>query len=106
VRDICCCEGRAYNKTLLRQLIFVSRESTLTVEGSMAKGGSKQRAAQGKLALAPANDDALPDEGFPSNTAANDNPPIEDLPTCLAVTDDEVRLLRQYLGQEILALFG
>jgi hypothetical protein len=45
---------------------------------------------------------SLPQSGSP----ANDNPAIIDLPTCLAVTDEEVRLLHRYLGRKILALFG
>ena len=44
----------------------------------------------------------LPQPGSP----ANDNPSIHDLPTCLEVTDQEVGLLHQYLGRQILALFG
>ena len=44
----------------------------------------------------------LPHPGSP----ANDNPSIVDLPACLEVTDDEVRLLHRYLGRQILALFG
>jgi hypothetical protein len=59
----------------------------------------------------PANDDAISDAALSSSaaapgSAANDNPSIDDLPACLAVTDEEVRLLQQYLGQETLALFG
>jgi hypothetical protein len=45
---------------------------------------------------------SLPQSGSP----ANDNPSIDDLPPCLEVTDDEVRLLHRYLGRQILALFG
>lgn len=37
---------------------------------------------------------------------ANDNRDRCELPACLPVSDDEVRLLHQYLGQEILALFS
>lgn len=37
---------------------------------------------------------------------ANDNPEINELPACLPVTDAEVSLLHQYLGQEILGLFS
>ena len=77
----------------------------------MAKRGSKQRAQDNARAPVPANDDAIPDAGrssaaITSTSAANDNPPVDDLPACLVVTDDEVKLLRQYLSQEILALFG
>lgn len=38
-----------------------------------------------------------------SGPPANDNPA---LPPCLPVTDEEVTLLHQYLGQQILALFA
>lgn len=41
-----------------------------------------------------------------SSPPANDNLYHHDFPACLAVTDDELRLLRCYLGQQILALFG
>jgi hypothetical protein len=37
---------------------------------------------------------------------ANDNRTVEDLPACLQVTDDEVRLLHRYLGRQILGLFS
>lgn len=37
---------------------------------------------------------------------ANDNPTLTDLPACLPVTDEEVRLLHRNLGPQILALFG
>ena len=33
VNPACCCIGRSYNKTLLRSPIFMSPESTLTMEG-------------------------------------------------------------------------
>ena len=36
---------------------------------------------------------------------ANDNANMPQLPACLPVTDDEVRLLHQYLSREILGLF-
>jgi hypothetical protein len=62
-------------------------------------------------ALAPANDDVSiewkrDDSVYLSESAANDNPTLDDLPPCLVVTNEEVRLLHLYLGQEILALFG
>lgn len=41
-----------------------------------------------------------------SVSPANDNPTLTDLPACLPVTDEEVRLLHRYLGPQILALFG
>ena len=77
----------------------------------MANRGSRRQARSVKPARNAANDDArplkpgkadLPQSGLP----ANDNPSINDLPTCLEVTDDEVRLLHRYLGRQILALFG
>jgi hypothetical protein len=37
---------------------------------------------------------------------ANDNPADHDLPSCLAVTDEEVRLLHRYLSRAILGLFS
>ena len=38
--------------------------------------------------------------------SANDNIVAQSLPTCLAVTDDEVMLLHRYLSREILGLFS
>jgi hypothetical protein len=76
----------------------------------MANRGSRRQARFIKPARNAANDACptmagepdLPQRGSP----ANDNPSIDDLPPCLAVTDEEVRLLHRYLGQQILALFG
>jgi len=77
----------------------------------MANRGSIRQARGSKPARNAANDDAclgadleanLPQAGSP----ANDNPSIDNLPTCLEVTDEEVRLLGRYLGPQILALFG
>ena len=77
----------------------------------MANRSSSRQARCASPARDAANDDAcaavpgkaeLPRSGSP----ANDNPSIEHLPTCLEVTDDEVRLLDRYLGRQILALFG
>ena len=77
----------------------------------MANRGSKRQAGNVKPAWNAANDDAysnapgeadLPQSGSP----ANDNTAVIDLPTCLEVTDEEVRLLHRYLGRQILALFG
>lgn len=75
----------------------------------MANRGSKRLARSVRPARNAANDDSmslgeadLPQSGSP----ANDNPSIDDLPACLEVTDDEVRLLHRYLGRQILALFG
>jgi hypothetical protein len=77
----------------------------------MANPSSTRRAESAKLARSAANDEMSPDGGpetsLPqSGSPANDNPAIIDLPTCLAVTDEEVRLLHRYLGRKILALFG
>jgi hypothetical protein len=77
----------------------------------MASPGTKRQAKCVKPARNAANDDAysiapgeadLPQSGSP----ANDNPSVNDLPACLEVTDEEVRLLHRYLGRQILALFG
>ena len=77
----------------------------------MSNRDSRRQARSVRPARSAANDDAylvahgeadLPQSGSP----ANDNPPIDDLPACLDVTDEEVRLLHRYLGRQILALFG
>jgi len=77
----------------------------------MANRGSRRRALGVTHAKHAANDDEfeigpnaadLPQSVSP----ANDNPASIDLPACLAVTDEEVRLLHRYLGRQILALFG
>lgn len=77
----------------------------------MANRRSESRAISARPAKSAANDDVspgadpqphLPHAGSP----ANDNPSIEDLPACLEVTDEEVRLLHRFLGRQILALFG
>jgi hypothetical protein len=77
----------------------------------MANRGSKRQARSGKPDRHAANDDAYPlapGEAVlsQSGSPANDNPSINDLPACLEVTDEEVRLLHRYLGRQILALFG
>ena len=77
----------------------------------MANRGSRQRVRSVSLARNAANDDVYPvgpgEAGLPpAGSPANDNPSIEDLPACLAVADEEVRLLHRYLGRQILALFG
>ena len=58
----------------------------------------------------PANDDGSLDPLSPAvpgrNTPANDNPADHDVPSCLAVTDEEVTLLHRYLSREILGLFS
>jgi len=55
----------------------------------------------------PANDDERPVAiAASTETAANDNPTSSDLPACLLVTEEEVRLLQRYLGQQILGLFS
>jgi hypothetical protein len=71
----------------------VQRQTSET--GNQADRGSSER-LEGILAPMP-----------PTNVApANDNPELTELCACLPVTEDEVRLLHQYLGQEILALFS
>ena len=77
----------------------------------MANRGSKRQARSVGPARHAANDDARPiapsESNLPqSGSPANDNPSIDDLPSCLEVSDDEVRLLHRYLGPQILALFG
>jgi hypothetical protein len=75
----------------------------------MKKRRSKRLAQDVPPAPVPANDDAisaLNSSAAAPASAANDNRPINNLPACLAVSDDEVKLLQQYLSQEILALFG
>ena len=77
----------------------------------MAIRGSKRQARSGKPSRHAANDYAHPIAAYGCNlpqsgSPANDNPPINYLPACLAVTEDEVRLLHRYLGRQILALFG
>lgn len=77
----------------------------------MANRGSKRQAKSVKPARDAANDDACPispgeADLLQSGSAANDNPAVINLPTCLEVTDEEVRLLHRYLGRQILGLFG
>ena len=58
----------------------------------------------------PANDHGLLEALVPAvpgrNSPANDNPAEHDVPPCLPVTDEEVRLLHRYLSREILGLFS
>jgi hypothetical protein len=77
----------------------------------MANRSSIRRAGGSEPTRNAANDDAclsaVPETNLPQGgSPANDNLAIIDLPTCLAVTDEEVKLLHQYLGRQILALFG
>lgn len=73
----------------------------------MTTRSSVRRARSDTSAPVPANDDTFTEGDNPlAGRPANDNPPVNDLPPCLEVTDDEVRLLHRYLGREILALFG
>ena len=77
----------------------------------MANSSSIRRTRGGKPARNAANDDAcmsaIPETILPqAGSPANDNPSIDNLPACLEVTDEEVRLLHRYLGRQILALFG
>ena len=77
----------------------------------MANRGSRRQAKSVTPARHASNDDTTlrlaGDAGLPqSGSPANDNPSTVNLPACLAVTDEEVRLLHRYLGRQILALFG
>ena len=77
----------------------------------MANRDSKRQASCGRPGRDAANDDACPigpsNAELPqSGSPANDNRSFDDLPACLEITDEEVRLLHRYLGQQILALFG
>ena len=77
----------------------------------MADRSSTRRARSAKPARSAANDDVSPGSSLQANlpqagSPANDNPSIDDLPACLPVTDEEVRLLHRFLGRQILALFG
>ena len=77
----------------------------------MASPGTKRQARGVTPARHAANDDAFPiapgESDLPhAGSPANDNPTIDDLPACLEVTDEEVRLLHRYLGRQIFALFG
>jgi hypothetical protein len=79
------------------------------MEGSMANRSSIRQAGCSKPARDAANDDAclsVDPEMLQAGSPANDNPTIDNLPACLAVTDEEARLLHRYLGRQILALFG
>ena len=77
----------------------------------MADRSSQRRAKSAKPARSAANDDVSPGADQQANlpqagSPANDNPSIDDLPTCLEVTDEDVRLLHRFLGRQIFALFG
>ena len=77
----------------------------------MTNRGSRQKAGRAILARNAANDEACPialgEAELPqSGSPANDNPSTDDLPACLEVSDEEVRLLHRYLGRQSLALFG
>ena len=77
----------------------------------MANRGSKRQTGSVKPDRHAANDDANPivpsEADLPqSGSPANDNSTVINLPTCLEVTDEEVRLLHRFLGRQILALFG
>lgn len=72
---------------------------------------SARRISSSRPARRAANDD--PPQGSPREAElpppgppANDNRLHDNLPACLAVTDEEVMLLHRYLGGQILALFG
>jgi hypothetical protein len=77
----------------------------------MADRSPTSRAIRVKPAISATNDDISPSTDSKANlpqagSAANDNRSNVNLPACLEVTDDEVRLLHRYLGRQILALFG
>lgn len=77
----------------------------------MANRSSTRGARRVRPARSAANDDISPGADRQANlpqagSPANDNPSIDDLPACLEITDEEVRLLHRYLGRQILALFG
>jgi hypothetical protein len=77
----------------------------------MTNHGSIRRARRSKPARNAANDDAslgaVPETNLPqAGSPANDNPSIDDLPACLEVTDEEVRLLHRFVGRQIFSLFG
>ena len=89
--------------------IFLSRESTLLVEGKVAKQDAVRR--QGDEVRRAANDLKSPvaaatEKAAASGPPANDNPKLDLLAPCLPVTDEEVRLLHRYLGAQILGLFA
>ena len=76
----------------------------------MAKRDAFRRHSNRHTVRQAANDRAPPvipgGEQAQFSTAMNDNRTLESLPACLPVTDEEVRLLHQYLGAEILGLFA
>jgi len=77
----------------------------------MVNRSSIRRTRSSKSARRAANDDAyqgaIPETNLPqAGSPANDNPSIGNLPACLDVTHEEVRLLHRHLGRQILALFG
>ena len=107
-----CCNCARYNSTLLLRTIFLSGESTLLVEGKLAKLEAVRGQRGGKTAGRTA-ENARASIGVPaaeeagsSRSPANDNPTLDSLAACLPVTDEEVRLLHRYLGAQILGLFA
>ena len=77
----------------------------------MTSPGPAHSSPSSHPAPAAANDDDRPKQTSPkanafTDAAANDNPISNDLPPCLLVTEEEVRLLQRYLGQQILGLFS
>jgi len=106
-----CCNYARYNSTLLLRTIFLSGESTLLVEGTMARRKAVRRHNDKNRVPWAANDQAPPagtatEEGTARRPPANDNPTLDGLPACLPVTDEEVRLLHRYLGAQILGPFA
>jgi hypothetical protein len=103
-----CCNYAQHNSSLLLRTVFLSGESTLFVEGKVAKQDALR--PQRKTVRQAANDRVpavrLDIEQAKDSEAANDNPMLDGLPACLPVTDEEVRLLHRYLGAQILGLFA
>jgi hypothetical protein len=78
----------------------------------MTNSGPAHASASSHPVPKPANDDderpeaTSPKAGSVTDVPANDNPASDDLPACLLVTEEEVRILQRYLGQQILGLFS
>jgi hypothetical protein len=72
----------------------------------MANGDPVQRESREMKLLPARNQLGGFGDGESLGAPANDNPQLNDLPPCLPVTDEEVTLLHQHLGREILGLFS
>ena len=106
-----CCNCARYNSTLLLRTIFLSGESTLLLEGKLAKKavrGQRGGKTAGRTAENARASIGVPaaEEAGSSRSPANDNPTLDGLPACLPVTEEEVGLLHRYLGAQILGLFA